>query len=187
MASESPIFLIGYMACGKTTLGRALQKAFPELVDFIDLDEYIVDREGRDIPRIFAESGEPYFRRLEADAIAELSAREQSSGKRKIVACGGGTPCQPGNMERMLDAGTVVWLQADMDRTISRLIDAQNSRPLVAGKSPEELAAFVSRNLEARTPHYSRAHHHFDTTHLDTLAEVDATVEKFAKLFLLQS
>lgn len=177
------IFLVGYMACGKTTLGRALCAARPAAVRFVDLDEHIERQAGMSVKQIFATRGEAAFRRMESEAISAFQAPENADAT-LIVACGGGTPCHADNMDRLLRAGTVVWLRADFARTISRLLDAGDSRPLVAGKSPDELRAFVQASLAERTPHYSRAHATFDSSFLDNEAEIASSVSKFISLFL---
>ena len=79
-----PIFLIGYMGCGKTTLGRALSIATG--VRFVDLDELIEENEGTSISVIFRERGEEAFRRIERDTLRGLCREENL-----IVGCGGGT------------------------------------------------------------------------------------------------
>lgn len=174
------------MACGKTTLGRALQAAYPEEVEFADLDEIIEERAGMSITQIFAEKGEEAFRIMESEEVERLCVRN-SEGRRLIVGCGGGTPCHGLNLERMLSEGTVVWLKANRERTLSRLIEFQATRPLLAGKSAEELADFADTHLAERTPWYSRAHRCFDSSHLDTAYEVAMSVERFYKKFIQNS
>ncbi len=171
------------MACGKTTLGTALQAAHPEAVEFADLDQLIEHSAGMTVSEIFATHGEPHFRHLEALTLARLCSAPPS-GRTLIVGCGGGTPCQPALMDLMLQSGTVIWLLPDSDRTLSRLIAFGASRPLVAGKSPEQLQSFIAQNLTSRLPHYRRAHHIFDSSHLDTPAEIAQSVEQFYNRFI---
>ena len=76
------IFLCGFMGCGKTTVGEILAKQLG--LPLIDTDAYIVEQEGRSIPEIFAQEGEPYFRKVEAQAIRTLCT------KNAVIACGGG-------------------------------------------------------------------------------------------------
>ena len=171
------------MACGKTTLGRALQAAYPEEIEFADLDEIIEERAGMSITQIFAEKGERAFRLMESEEVDRLCARK-SEGRRLIVGCGGGTPCHGRNLDRMLEEGTVVWLKANRERTLSRLIEFQATRPLLAGKSVEELAIFADIHLAERTPCYSRAHRCFDSSYLDTAGEVATSVERFYNEFI---
>ena len=81
-----PIFLIGYMGCGKTTLGEALAQEL--LIPYIDLDELIEHTWGKTIIQIFDELGEDRFREIETDALSTVAAMTDI-----IVGCGGGTPC----------------------------------------------------------------------------------------------
>ncbi|MDE5635144.1 MAG: shikimate kinase, partial [Muribaculaceae bacterium] len=94
-----PIYLIGYMGCGKTTLGRAVARRVS--MPLIDLDEFIEQREGMTVRQIFEKHGEPYFRKAEHDSLLEVSRMDDV-----IVATGGGTPCQPGLLALMLGSGT---------------------------------------------------------------------------------
>lgn len=180
MNPAAPIFLIGYMATGKTTLGRALEAAAG--VEFVDLDDAIEQSQGMTVREIFGLRGEAEFRRLESEALAELLSRRE--GRRLVVACGGGTPCHGDNMDRMLERGTVVWLKARRDIVVRRLLDAPGQRPLVAGMNREELERFLAESLAGRTPSYSRAHCEFDSSELDTPDEVARTVGKFINQFL---
>lgn len=180
--SGATIFLIGYMATGKTTLGTALQEAAE--VEFIDLDGLVEHTCGMSVAELFATRGEDAFRRLEADAIARLCREAADSGRVRVVACGGGTPCHGDNLDRMLAAGTVIWLRADTGIVIDRLLDAPGQRPLVDGMSREELAEFIDRNLHERRPFYSRAHACFDTSRLDTPRQIADTTALFIRKFL---
>ncbi len=175
-----PVFLLGYMASGKTTLGRALAAAAGRR--FVDLDEYIEDKAGKTVNRIFAEDGEPAFRRLEAEALAELA---DYSGL--IVACGGGTPCFGGNMELMNSKGLTVRLVTSEKVIIRRLVAERSSRPLVARLSAGgELERYVSENMARREAYYSRAAASFDSSRLESEAEVTQSVKLFIDKFLQQ-
>lgn len=176
---SGPIFLIGYMACGKTTLGNALKETFPEAVDFVDMDEEIERRAGMTVSEIFAAHGEASFRLMEAEMLEQLCHRYVPEGKCLVVGCGGGTPCHGHNMERMLSTGTVVWLKANRERTISRLLEFRDKRPLLAGMSDEEIADYADRHLAERTPCYSRAHLSFDSSYLETPAEIAQSIILF--------
>lgn len=171
-----PIFLIGFMACGKSTLLRALADRVPGR-RFVDLDCEIVREAGKSIPAIFAEDGEARFRQLENDVLARLCKGDA------IVACGGGTPCRPGAMEAMLAAGTVVWLRADLEITLRRLVLAPGERPVIDRLlgNPEALRARVVELMAEREPYYSRATVVFDSSRLDTEAEIEETARLFIK------
>lgn len=174
-----PVFLIGFMACGKTTLGRALEASAG--IAFTDTDTEVEREAGMPVSEIFARMGEAEFRRMETEVLRRVCAE----GGLRIVACGGGTPCHAGNMELMLGCGTVVWLEADTDITVRRLLDAPGQRPLATGKDAEELRRLVERGKARRLQYYSRAHSRFDSSRLDTAAEIEDTVRKFTDLYLL--
>lgn len=181
MTAKRPlIFLIGYMASGKTTLGRAL--AAETGVRFVDLDEYIEDQAGKSVSRIFAEEGEARFRQLESLALEELTA---TAGDGVIVACGGGTPCFGNNMDLMNEAGTTVWLTTSPEVIIRRLVAERSKRPLVASLSDGgELESYVIDNLDRRSPHYSRSSARFDSSRLENETEISESVRLFIEKFL---
>jgi len=170
----TPLFIIGYMACGKTTFGRALARATGR--EFIDLDFYIEQRFRMTISRIFAEKGEEEFRRMESAMLREAGEFENT-----IIACGGGTPCFNGNMDWMLANGTTIFLEASTERIAQRLIANSTRRPLMAGKSSEEIRAAIAEGLAARLPHYSRAAIRFSGNALENRGQIDSTVAEFLK------
>ncbi len=168
----APIFIIGYMACGKTTFGKALAKA--KGWDFIDLDFYIEQRFRMPITRIFAEKGEGEFRRMESAMLREVGEFENV-----VVACGGGTPCFMGNMEYMNGRGLTVWLEATVERTVARLLVNNSRRPLMAGKSKSEMREAVEKGLAAREQYYSQAAIRFSGEELEDRRQISATVARF--------
>lgn len=170
------VFLIGFMGCGKTTLGQAAAKAAG--IAFVDLDQYIESRQGCTISQIFARHGEQHFRQIESEALRQTAALPGNV----IVACGGGTPCFSSNMQFMLSAGTVVWLDASIDRLTARLAEARASRPLIASLNDAQLAPYIADELRRRTPHYTQAHIRFDSSRLDTLSEIQHSVRQFLNL-----
>lgn len=174
----SPVFLIGYMGSGKTTLGRGVEARAH--IAFIDLDQYIEERYGKSIKDIFKERGEDGFRLIERDCIRELSLKKDI-----LVACGGGTPCFFDNMEIMNRRGTTVWLDASVDILHARLKEGRSQRPLIADFDDDELRGFIVKSLEKRNPFYSRATHRFCADNLDTIADLEASIDRFVKAFLL--
>jgi len=144
------IFLIGFMGCGKSTIGRALASALN--FTFIDLDTFLEKRYFRSIPQIFAEEGEAGFRLKERKILEEVSAFDDV-----IVATGGGVPCFFDNMDLMNKTGFCFFLDVDTDSLVNRLIHAKTERPLIKGKSPEELHVFIEGLLAKRRPFYEKA------------------------------
>src|SRR5262249_36899220 len=147
------VILVGFMGAGKSTVGRLLARRLGRC--FVETDAMITAREGCSIPEIFASRGEPYFRQLEAEALAALGEKQGH-----VVATGGGFPCEPGVMDRLLDMGTVVWLATDFETAYARA-NRVGGRPMLAGRSAEEAAALY----RARQEVYRRAHLALDTTH----------------------
>ena len=129
------IFLVGFMATGKTHARRELSRltGWP----LIDSDDEIVDRAGKSIARVFEEEGETAFRALEREIIRDLCA-----GEGRIIACGGGAFIDPENRDRMLGGGLVVCLSARPETVYDRVIAEAGSgapaRPLLAGGNPLE-------------------------------------------------
>lgn len=174
-----PIFLIGYMGCGKSTLGKALHSFAG--VDFVDLDHYIEDGQGMTIKEIFAQRGEEAFRQLEKEALREVSERKA------VIACGGGTPCREGNMELMNECGITVWLNASVESLHRRLCDGRAKRPLIANKNDEELLSFIQSSLAEREPYYGKAQYRFNSERLECIDDVKATTLNFiARFFDIQ-
>ncbi len=172
-----PIFLIGYMGSGKTTLGRALSVATGRR--FIDLDHYIENRYCCSVRDIFQQHGEERFRQIERNMLHEVADFEDV-----IVACGGGTPCFYDNVDFMNEHGVTVFLDTPIDRLHSRLMRGRAKRPLIADKSDDELRTFIINALNERMPFYSKANHKFSSQLLETESEVAVSVKQFIEQFL---
>lgn len=145
------IFLIGFMGSGKTTLGRPLASRLG--YDFLDLDKVIEEGEGSTVGEIFAAQGEEYFRTLERRYLQDIIVH----GGNAVVSTGGGTPCFNGNMELMNTNGITVYLKLSPGMLADRLMAARVCRPLLEGKSPEELMQYIVDTLAVREEHYERA------------------------------
>lgn len=142
-----PLTLIGYRATGKTTLAKILAERLHWT--WIDADVEIERRAGKPISKIFADDGEPAFRNLEAEVIADLCRRENL-----VVATGGGAPLREESRRAMRTAGAVVWLTARPEIILARMnADATTAsrRPSLTGKSPLDE---ILELLAARDPIY---------------------------------
>ncbi len=146
-----PIFLIGFMGSGKSTLGSWLAARLN--VDFVDLDWLVEACEGMPIPLIFAQRGEEAFRVAERRALLDFCQQ----GRRVVVSTGGGAPCYRDNLLHMQRAGTTVYLRLAAEELAYRLREVRPERPLLAGVLPEALAGHVGTMLAAREPYYSQA------------------------------
>lgn len=145
MHQPERIFLIGGRGAGKTTVGRELARLLGW--EWVDSDAAIEAATGRSVAQVFAESGEPEFRRIEAQQVALLCQRENC-----VVSLGGGAVLDPASRGSLAAAGPVVWLQAPAAVLAQRIAaDAAGgaARPSLTGKSPEEEIAQVLAAREA--------------------------------------
>ena len=166
MTPPRNIILVGFMASGKTSVGRALAESLSANAalrsaggwTLVDADDVIVVRAGKPIHRIFAEDGEPAFRELESRVIADLCA-----GERQVIASGGGSFVNQRNRNVMLAGGRVFFLSAS-PATILRRVQEEDAggpvRPLLAVDDPE---ARIAELLAQRLPAYAQAHHNVET------------------------
>ena len=146
-----PLFLIGLPGSGKTTVGRVLsaKSGFP----FIDLDDLIVEKEGQSIYEVFEEKGEEYFRKIEAECLGNLLAKQVKA----IISVGGGTPCYHNNLQKMKQAGSVCYLQVSWQQLASRASLDNNKRPLFEGLVKQDLAKSLETKFAWRLPIYEEA------------------------------
>ncbi len=133
-------------------MGRALSASLNLM--FIDLDTFLEERYFKSIPQIFAEEGEESFRRKERKVLEEVAAFDNA-----IVATGGGAPCFFDNMELMNNSGFCIFLDVEIDSLVTRLLRAKTERPLIKGKSPDELRLFIEGMMQKRRPFYEKARH----------------------------
>ncbi|HEY6328356.1 MAG TPA: shikimate kinase [Blastocatellia bacterium] len=137
--SERPIFLVGFMGAGKTTVGRVLAKRLKRR--FIDLDDMIEQIAGAAVQEIFRIRGEEAFRAIERDAIELLT-----SAINVIVALGGGAYVAAANRDSLRSIGTTVWIDCPLEMCLSR-ISSDTSRPLLG--SAGEMEKLLSRRRAA--------------------------------------
>ncbi len=168
----STIFLLGYMGCGKTTLGRALAEVAN--VGFLDLDEYIEEKYGTTITDLFARMGESRYRKLEREALIEVASRQGG-----IISTGGGTPCHFDNMDIMNRNGHTIWLQTSPERLALRLClpGQRHNRPLIANLSDDEVLLAVKKALAYREQFYGQAQLKFDSTDIETAEQTRITAK----------
>lgn len=143
------VFIIGFMCSGKSVVGREL--ALLTGRRFVDLDRLIEQRIGPILPWM-QQFGESRFREVESDLLNDLLVEEDV-----LVACGGGTPMAADNMDRMLAAGRVVYLDVPQVTLVQRAIRSGGDRPLLHGLKGQALSDRIMELMQVREPVYRRA------------------------------
>lgn len=169
-----PLFLVGYMCAGKTTLGRALAETFG--LSFYDTDKYIETNCQQSISSIFEYLGENAFRKMEQACLHELAPFDNT-----LVSTGGGMPCYADNMDYMNSMGYTIYLQLSPETLLQRLLQEKQSRPLIRHLNADDLAARVQRELALREPYYLKAQCVFPT---DGLCQEEALMQLQKQLSL---
>jgi shikimate kinase len=149
---SSVIYLIGFSASGKSTLGKLIAEKLN--YHFIDLDEAITQQQGKSINALFGEFGEGGFRKIEQELLVNTIFLTET-----VISCGGGTPCYSDNMEFLLRNGKTIYLEADEAILLERMLYNTDERPLFKGKSKEEIASHINELLTARKVFYERANY----------------------------
>ena len=145
------VVLLGYMASGKSAVGKLLAKDLK--MQFIDLDSFIEEKENLTISELFNTKGEIYFRKKEGEYLQELLNLNENY----IISLGGGTPCYGGNMEIIEKNSKSFYLNASIKTIFNRLLGETSKRPLVATLGEENLKEFIAKHLFERNPFYDRA------------------------------
>ena len=144
---KTNIALIGFMGAGKSAAGRALAVKLD--MNFIDLDSLIEKKTGSSIADIFSRDGEAAFRRIEAEAAAQVAGL-----KEKVIACGGGVVLEQNNISLLRESSIIVYLAAGRDILLRRVLHSQGRRPLLEVADP---AAAIDGLLKYRIPLYEKA------------------------------
>lgn len=160
---QKNIALIGFMAVGKSAIGRTLAKKLRRR--FVDLDRVIERAEGSKVREIFEHKGEAYFRQLEKQALADVLEENN-----QVIATGGGVILDDQNLQILREKALLIGLSADMDVLLARAGDA-TKRPLLQGSNRREKIEDLLRQRAAR---YAQAHVTIDTSNLT----VDQVVKK---------
>jgi len=155
------LYICGFMGCGKTTEGKkiAMEIGF----DFIDLDDYIVNKYNLSIVDLFKNLGEEEFRIIETIALKECSQNHSEI----LIATGGGTPCFNNNLEFMKSNGALIYLKLNEQDLLIRLSKAKTNRPLIKDKTNEEMLLYIEHLLKVREVFYNQADIIVDANHIN--------------------
>ncbi len=146
MKFDGHIYLIGFMGVGKTSTSHRLSNKLG--VEELDTDAMIVEQEGKNIPEIFADSGEEYFRQVETGILDKLSGMAPC-----VISCGGGLAMREINVKKMKESGIVVYLTAEPETIYEHVKDSTN-RPLLNGNMN---IPYIRGLMEERAPRYGAA------------------------------
>ncbi len=170
------IFLVGYMGCGKTSLGRKLARRLG--CRFLDTDVRIEELEGAEINDIFRYEGEDYFRKTERRVLEQIV----EEGGNLVVSTGGGLPVWQDNMAYLNRMGETVYIRRPAVQIASRLSPyGRWKRPKLRGLEGDELVEFMTRDMATREPFYSQAKWIFDGAEMDDdhlLEEMISSMQK---------
>jgi shikimate kinase len=165
------IFLTGMPGAGKSYWAQQIAQGYS--LNYIDLDDYIVMREGKTIQELFAEDGEDAFRDKENRYLVELIT---DTGNDTVIACGGGTPCFSDNMRLMKINGVVIYIEAEVDFLYNNIANEIGTRPLLAdaASAKEQLSELYLK----RKRFYEQAHYilHVKDISLATFGEIIGNV-----------
>ena len=153
--SDQPIILLGYMGCGKSTVGRHLAKQL--LLPFVDLDDYLSEIHGSSVSNLFLEYGEIGFRKIEKTALDDLLA----SAKASVLSLGGGTPCYAENMQSVIQSTPYTfYLSPSISTLCHRLYSEKDHRPMISHlTSKDDLQEFIAKHIFERKLFYEQANH----------------------------
>lgn len=163
------ISLIGFMGCGKSSVGKILAKLLPDC-RLIDLDTYIEEKQGKNIPEIFNEYGEAAFRRMEREALEEIFS--DKSRPRAILSLGGGTVTSEQCRQLIRQHTDCFYLRATTDTLLSNLEGHSEGRPMLSSVQPAEahrteipsereaLRHRIESLMKTRSPQYLATAHH---------------------------
>lgn len=147
------VFLIGFMGCGKSRMGRKLSAKMNLHLE--DMDKVIEEKVGMTVPEFFEKNGEEAFRKLENEYLKNLDPNQDL-----IVSTGGGVPCFFDNMDIMKEKGVTIFLNSPIEKILERVKRRPEKRPLLKplfDKPEEEFDAIIKERLKARMPFYNRA------------------------------
>ena len=166
---KSNIALIGFMATGKSAVGRIVAGKLNR--EFVEMDDLVEQKAGKSIPEIFEQDGEIAFRELEIEVTREVSA-----GKNLVIACGGGVVLNKINVDRLKQGSIIVYLTASPEVILERVSGEGETRPLL---NTTDKMGEIRELLSFRKPFYERAADiTIDTDNLDVEAVAEQILNR---------
>ena len=144
------VFIIGYMCSGKSSISRKLAARLG--YEAFDTDDLFEEKYHICVQDFFEKYGEDYFRKFESDILKKTGEMHKV-----VVSTGGGTPCFFDNMQWMKENGTTIFVRISPQTSFYRIMNAKRKRPLVYGKSEDELRQYVENHYNSRLPIYEQA------------------------------
>ena len=163
------LYLVGFMGSGKTAVAKEIAESTD--LKYIEMDELIEKKEARNINDIFKDSGEDYFRKVEKEALKEISLADK-----QVVSCGGGVVIDEANVNLMKDSGVLICLQASPD-VIYKRVKNNKDRPLLNVENPQ---VKIEELLRIRRPYYQKANYIIETDNLS----VQQVAQEVKSIFL---
>lgn len=162
------VFLIGFMASGKSSVGKKLANKLN--LPFVDLDSFIEEKHNTTIRLLMYDRGHKTFREIERDALQDVIKKYPDA----VVSTGGGTPCFYDNLEKMKKAGDTVYLEVDIPTLVDRLMNSKKDRPLIWGKTKDDLTIYAKDLMERRQGYYQKAKYTVNGKNLklDTIVKI---------------
>ena len=166
------VVLLGYMGCGKSTVGQVLAENME--ANFLDLDDYIEQKQQKSVSEIFNSNGEVFFRKIESEAVKHLC----NSSDSLVLALGGGTPCYSDTMQFLINHPNVrtVFLNLSIKNLSERLIHEKTKRPLIANINDGDIPEFIAKHLFERSFYYNQAEIGIQTDAL-SVSEIVAKIQ----------
>ena len=165
------ISLIGFMGCGKSSVGRRLSELL--CCPFIDLDAAIEEQTGRSIPDIFATDGEAAFRQIELETLRSIV--HSSTAAERVLSLGGGAVTTPECADLVKENTQCIYLRTSVDTLVERLTDEAAGRPLLQGAV---LRTRIETLISQRDSIYEETAHHIVDTDGFSVEELAEHIEK---------
>ncbi len=174
MSTNNNIYLVGFMGAGKSAAGKLLAEKLER--EFFDTDSLVEKASDKSIKELIDESGETNFRAVETSVLKKVSLEHNA-----VISCGGGIVLREENNKIMSESGTTVFLDATPKTLLNRLMESENSRPLLEGLSDREKLDRIHEMLAERLPLYKTSDLIINTDEKPTEVVVEEIIENLAR------